>query len=192
MKGKKKAATANQAEELKTPAEEVEETEELDNVDSVETPEPEVVDAEPEPDLKTQIDQAHDRHKRTLAEFDNFRKRTTKEMAARYEDGQRAVAEKLLPIIDNFQRAMSANENKEDNFYQGIALIARQFEGMLTDIGVESIIDEAGTPFDHNLHHAVAHIEDAAYGQNEIVDVLQKGYKHREKILRPSMVKVAN
>jgi len=187
MKGKKNEAKANKTnktEELDTMIEEVETVE-------VE-PEPEIIDAEPELDLKTQLDQVNDRYKRTMAEFDNYRKRTIKEMSARYEDGQRAVAEKLLPIIDNFQRAMNASENKEDNFYQGIALIARQFEGMLSDIGVEPITDEAGTPFDHNMHHAVAHIEDEALGQNEIVEVLQKGYKHRDKVLRASMVKVAN
>ena len=144
------------------------------------------------PDYETLYNQAQDRAMRTLAEFDNFRKRTTKEMAARYEDGQRAAAEKLLPIVDNFERALGASENKEDNFYQGIALIARQFENMLADMGVEPITEEIGSAFDHNIHHAVAHIEDEAYGQSVIAEVLQKGYKHRDKVLRPSMVKVAN
>jgi len=145
-----------------------------------------------EPDFETQLNQAQDRYKRAMAEFDNFRKRTTKEMATRYDDGLRAAAEKLLPIIDNFERAMNASENKEDNFYQGIALIARQFEGVLADIGVAPLTDEPGTPFDHNIHHAVAHVEDEAYDQSVIVEILQKGYKHRDRVLRPSMVKVAN
>jgi len=164
-----------------------------ESTDATEKPtdEVEVIDA-PEELLETQLAVAQDRHKRTLAEFDNFRKRTTKEMSQRYEDGLRAAAEKLLPIIDNFDRAMASNENKEDTFYQGIALISRQFEGVLQDIGIEPITDQPGTSFDHNLHHAVAHIEDEAYGQNEIVEILQKGYKHRDKVLRPSMVKVAN
>jgi len=153
---------------------------------------PEILDPPLPPDTETLVNQANDRYKRTLAEFDNFRKRTAKEMAARYDDGQRAAAEKLLPIVDNFQRALSASENKEDNFYQGVAMIARQFEGVLTDIGIEPITDETGTNFDHNLHHAVAHVEDESLGQNVIVEVLQKGYKHRDKVLRPSMVKVAN
>ncbi|MCL2362968.1 MAG: nucleotide exchange factor GrpE [Defluviitaleaceae bacterium] len=187
MKGKNKETPANQIEELEIEIEEVEESEETESNDT-----PEVIEAEEDADYKSQLDQAQDRLKRNLAEFDNFRKRTAKEMAARYDAGQSAAAEKLLPIIDNFQRALSANEDKEDNFYQGIALIARQFEGVLTDMGIEPITDETGTPFDHNLHHAVAHIEDEAYGQNEIVEVLQKGYKHRDKVLRPSMVKVAN
>ena len=146
----------------------------------------------PAPDHEAQLAQAEDRYMRTLAEFDNFRKRTTKEMAARYDDGLRAAAEKLLPIVDNFERALGANENKEDNFYQGIALIARQFDGVLADIGVEAIAEEIGNNFNHNLHHAVAHIEDENLGQNVIAEVLQKGYMHRDRVLRPSMVKVAN
>jgi len=144
------------------------------------------------PDWEVKLVQAEDRYKRAMAEFDNFRKRTTKEMAARYEDGLRAAAEKLLPIIDNFERAMAASENKEDSFYQGIALIFRQFDNVLADIGVVPLTDEPGTPFDHNIHHAVAHIEDEAYDQNVIAEILQKGYKHRDRVLRPSMVKVAN
>jgi len=153
--------------------------------------ETEILDPQ-EPDLEVELAQAHDRHMRTMAEFDNFRKRTTKEMTARYDDGIRAAAEKLLPIIDNFERALAASENKEDNFYQGIALIARQFDSVLADIGIEPITDDPGTTFDPNLHHAVAHVEDEAYDQNVIVEILQKGYKHRDRVLRPSMVKVAN
>jgi len=155
------------------------------------TPQVEVLDAQ-EADYETLYIQAQDRYQRNLAEFDNFRKRTTKEMAARYEDGLRAAAEKLLPIIDNFERAMSTGENKEDNFYQGIALIARQFENMLADMGIEPIGDGVGSVFDHNIHYAVAHVEDETHGQNVVTEVLQKGYMHRDKVLRPSMVKVAN
>jgi len=149
-------------------------------------------DAATTPDYEAQFNQAQDRYQRTLAEFDNFRKRTAKEISARYEDGLRAAAEKLLPIVDNFERAMNASENKEDNFYQGIAMISRQLDAALTDIGLAPITEEPGTAFDHNLHHAVAHIEDEAFGQNVIAEVLQKGYKHRDRVIRPSMVKVAN
>ena len=156
----------------------------------------ETQDSDPEepesPDNDALLAQAQDQYKRTLAEFDNFRKRTTKEMAARYDDGLRAAAEKLLPIVDNFERAINASENKEDSFYQGISMIARQLDTVLQDIGLEPITEEIGTSFDHNIHHAVAHIEDEAYDQNVIVEVLQKGYKHRDRVIRPSMVKVAN
>jgi len=144
------------------------------------------------PDYEAQYNQAQDRYQRTLAEFDNFRKRTAKEMSARYEDGLRAAAEKLLPIVDNFERAMNASENKDDNFYQGIAMISRQLDAVLADIGLVPITEEIGTAFDHNLHHAVAHVEDEAFDQNVIAEVLQKGYKHRDRVIRPSMVKVAN
>ncbi|MCL2405257.1 MAG: nucleotide exchange factor GrpE [Defluviitaleaceae bacterium] len=156
-----------------------------------ETTEVEVLDA-PETDYAALYTQAQDRYQRNLAEFDNFRKRTSKEMAARYEDGVRAAAEKLLPIVDNFERAMTASENKDDNFYQGIAMIARQLDGILSDLGVEPICDGVGSVFDHNIHHAVAHIQDEAHGQNVVTEVLQRGYMHRDKVLRPSMVKVAN
>jgi len=133
-----------------------------------------------------------DKYKRSLAEFDNYRKRTTKEMAARYNDGIRAACEKLLPIVDNFERALASNENQEDSFFQGITLIARQFEGMLTDMGVEIIETEPGDQFNANLHHAVAHGEDENFGKNEVAAVLQKGYKHKDKVLRYAMVKVVN
>jgi len=156
-----------------------------------EAPEAEVLDT-PEMEYAVLYKQAQDNYLRNLAEFDNFRKRTTKEMAARYEDGIRAAAEKLLPIVDNFERAMSASENKEDNFYQGIAMIARQFETVLEGLGIIPIGEGVGSVFDHNIHHAVAHIEDEAHGQNVVTEVLQRGYMHRDKVLRPSMVKVAN
>jgi len=178
----------SEAEELET-AEEIEQTENQDEGPESDT---ESENESDDLDYKALYNQAQDRYKRAMAEFDNFRKRTTKEMAARYEDGLRAAAEKLLPIIDNFERAMSASENKEDTFYQGISLISRQFDGVLSDIGIEPIIDEPGAAFNHNLHHAVAHVEDETYGLSEIVEILQKGYKHRDRVLRPSMVKVAN
>ena len=133
-----------------------------------------------------------DRYQRVLAEFDNFRKRTAKEMSVRYNDGIRAAAEKLLPIVDNFERAMNAAEDREDTFYQGIALIARQFDGVLAELGIEIIAAEPGTNFDANLHYAVAHTEDENFGENAVTEVLQKGYTHKDRVLRPAMVKVAN
>lgn len=133
-----------------------------------------------------------DRYTRTLAEFDNFRKRTIKEKATRYDDGIHAAVEKLLPIIDNFERAMQASEATEDTFYQGIALIARQFSQVVADLGIEEIPAAPGTDFDPNLHNAVALAQDDNYSANQIVEELQKGYKHKEKVLRHSMVKVAN
>lgn len=161
----------------------IEETTEENTAETTtETPEVEVLDT---PDFQ-------DRYQRTLAEFDNFRKRTTKEMAARYDDGIRAACEKLLPIIDNFDRALMAHEDKEDTFYKGVAMIAKQFDNTLSEMGVEPIALEPGNNFDPNLHNAVAHVEDDNFGQNEVVDVLQKGYIHKGKVIRHSMVRVAN
>jgi len=133
-----------------------------------------------------------DRYQRSVAEFDNYRKRTIKEMATRYDDGIRSACEKLLPMVDNFERALGAHEDKENSFYQGVAMIARQFEGILSELGVKAIELEPGNKFDPNFHNAVAHVEDENFGQNEVAEVLQKGYVHKDKVLRYSMVKVAN
>ena len=132
-----------------------------------------------------------DRYQRSLAEFDNFRKRTLKEKSGAYDSGVHDTVEKLLPILDNFERALAASEDKEDTFYQGIVMISRQLEGYLADLGVE-IIEGHGVAFDPNLHYAVAHVEDPEYGSNEVIDELQKGYIYKGKVIRPSMVRVAN
>ena len=130
-----------------------------------------------------------DRYQRSLAEFDNFRKRTLKEKSEAYDYGVQSTVEKLLPTLDNFERALAASENTEDTFFQGVAMIARQLENYLAELGVEEIKCET---FDPNLHYAVAHVEDSAYGQGEIVEQLQKGYTYKGKLIRPSMVRVAN
>ena len=132
-----------------------------------------------------------DRYQRSLAEFDNFRKRTLKEKAGAYDNGVQDAVEKLLPVLDNFERALAAVEDKEDTFYQGVVMIARQIDGYLSDLGVEIIATDS-EKFDHNLHYAVAHIEDSQYGSGEIIEELQKGYSYKGKVIRPSMVRVAN
>ena len=131
-------------------------------------------------------------YQRTLAEFDNFRKRTSKEMAVRYDDGVRAACEELLPLVDNFERALNAHDNKDDSFYQGVAMIARQLDGILSSLGVQEIELVPGAQFDPSFHNAVAHAQDDNFGQNEVTDILQKGYIHNGKVLRYSMVRVAN
>ena len=133
-----------------------------------------------------------DKYQRCLAEFDNYRKRTTKEMASRYDDGIRATCEKLLPVADNFERALSACDNKEDGFYTGIEMIARQFDNVLDELGVKSIAIEPGGAFDTNLHYAVAHTQDENFGENQVAEIMQKGYVHKERVIRPVMVRVAN
>jgi len=151
---------------------------------------PEVLDVPDIPESKT--DEMLDRYQRTLAEFDNYRKRTTKEMLAKYDDGVRSACERLLPLLDNFERALSAHENKEDSFYQGVAMIARQLDDTLAGLGVTPIALEPGDEFDPNFHNAVAHVEDENLGQSQVAAVLQKGYKHKDKVIRYAMVKVAN
>ena len=132
-----------------------------------------------------------DRYQRSLAEFDNFRKRTLKEKAGAYDNGVHDAIEKLLPTLDNFERALSSVEDTDDTFYQGIVMIARQIETYLTDLGVEAIAS-VGESFDHHNHFAVAHIEDPERGENEVIEELQKGYSYKGKVIRPSMVRVAN
>ena len=149
----------------------------------------EILDAVP---TDSKYNEMLDKYQRSVAEFDNYRKRTIKEMAARYDDGIRFVAEKLLPMVDNFERALSANEDIESSFYQGVAMIARQYGGILEDMGVKPIALEPGDTFDPNFHNAVAHVEDENFGQNSVAEVLQKGYMYKDKVLRYSMVKVAN
>ena len=158
--------------------------------------EPEIIDKEPEDEftvLKKQSAEYLDKLQRTLADFDNFRKRTVKEKASMYDDGVRDTIEKLLPIIDNFERAVASavQESKNDSFFKGVSLIQRQLNGYLDDIGIEPA-EEPGDKFDPVRHFAVAHVEDENLGAGEIVEVLQKGYIYKNKVIRASMVKVAN
>jgi len=132
-----------------------------------------------------------DKYLRTLAEFDNFKKRTDKEKGSMYQIGVSDAVLALLPVLDNFERALNSVEDKESGFYKGIDMIFRQFIEVLKGMGVE-IIEAVGQPFDHNLHSAVAHIEDETLGENIVVDEMLKGYKLRDRVIRHSMVRVAN
>ena len=151
-------------------------------------------------DYETMYDEMQDKYYRYLAEFDNFRKRSIKEKAEQYDSGVRDVVKKLLPLVDNFERAVDCRERdgkgsideSEDSFYQGIALIVRQFDSILTDLDIETISTLPGDNFDPRIHNAVAHVEDDSFGANQVVEILQKGYLHKNKVVRTSMVKVAN
>ena len=140
---------------------------------------------------ENQVKEYVDKYQRTLAEFDNFRKRTTKEKASMYDDGVRDTIEQLLPIMDNFERALKASTNKEDTFYKGVDMIVRQVEGMLDYLDV-TVIPTMGEKFDPSRHNAVAHVQDENFSENEIIDELQKGYIYKDKVIRFSMVRVAN
>jgi len=132
-----------------------------------------------------------DKLRRNMAEFDNFKKRTAKEKSTMFDDGVREVAEKLIPILDNFELAVNAAANREDNFFKGVEMILRQLKLMFFDLGIEEIA-ALGAQFDPNFHNAVSHIADDAFGTNEVVEEMRKGYLYKDKIIRHSMVKVAN
>ena len=131
-----------------------------------------------------------DRLQRQMAEFENYRKRTEKEKSTMYDMGARDILEKLLPVVDNFERGLEGADEK-DPFAEGMAMIYRQLMTMLTEAGVEPI-EAVGKEFDPNLHNAVMHIDDEQYGENIVAEELQKGYKYKDHVIRFSMVKVAN
>lgn len=144
--------------------------------------------------LEQQCAEHLDKYQRCLAEFDNFRKRTSREKASMYDDGVKDTVEKLLPVVDNLERAMAAQEGKldeEDGFYKGVKMTLKQFQEILTALGVEEI-KAMGEKFDPNIHAAVAHEDSDEYGENEVVLEMLKGYQYKEKVIRHSMVKVAN
>ena len=134
-----------------------------------------------------------DRLKRSMAEFDNFRKRREKEKATMFDMGVGSIAEKILPVVDNFERAMAAAPKEGDGkaFAEGIAMIYNQLKKTLEDLGVKAI-DCVGKEFDPNFHNAVMHIEDENLGENVVAEELLKGYMYKDTVLRYSMVKVAN
>ncbi|MCT4543608.1 MAG: nucleotide exchange factor GrpE [Vallitalea sp.] len=134
-----------------------------------------------------------DKLQRTMAEFDNFRKRTIREKSMMYENGAKETLEKLLPIVDNFERALDSisDEEKELPFTQGVEMIFKQLVSAMSELGVEPI-DAEGKEFDPNFHHAVTHAEDEEYGENIVSEVFQKGYMYNDTVLRHSMVKVVN
>ena len=134
-----------------------------------------------------------DRLKRSMAEFDNFRKRSEKEKATMFDMGARSIAEKILPVVDNFERAMVAAPKEGDGkaFADGITMIYNQLKKTLEDLGVKPI-DCVGQPFDPNFHNAVMHVEDESLGENMVAEELLKGYMYKDSVLRHSMVKVAN
>ena len=134
-----------------------------------------------------------DRLKRSMAEFDNFRKRSEKEKATMFDMGARSIVEKILPVVDNFERAMVAAPKEGDGkaFADGITMIYNQLKKTLEDLGVKPI-DCVGQAFDPNFHNAVMHVEDESLGENVVAEELLKGYMYKDSVLRHSMVKVAN
>lgn len=140
-----------------------------------------------------QIEELTDKVKRQMAEFENFRKRTEKEKSQMYDMGVKSIIEKILPVIDNFERGLAAvpEEEKENAFVDGMDKVYKQMLASLTEAGIEPI-EAVGQEFDPNFHNAVMHIEDEELGENIVAEEFQKGYKYHETVIRHSMVKVAN
>ena len=141
-------------------------------------------------DLTAQLD---DLRKRNLAEFENFRKRTEKEKSTMFDMGAKSVVEKLLPIIDNFERGFAglSEEQMSDPFVSGMDMVYKQMMTALSEAGVTPI-EAVGTEFNPDFHNAVMHVEDEELGENVVAEEFQKGYLYKESVVRHSMVKVAN
>lgn len=181
--------TKEAAKEADEVTEEPVETEETPEDSDIEEP-----DKEEKKDKKDiRIEELTDKYKRTMAEFDNFRKRTEKEKAAMYEIGAKDIIEKILPIVDNFERGFQtlSEEEKAAPFADGMDKVYKQLMKALEEAGVKPI-EAVGNEFDPNFHNAVMHVEDETLGENVVAEELQKGYMYRESVVRHSVVKVAN
>ena len=181
------ADEAEQAEQTEPEAVETDTAQEQTMEETEEEPKEDV----PKGDKKAQ--EIKDKLMRTIAEFDNFRKRSEKEKSAMFEIGAKAIIEKILPVLDNFERGLDSisEEEKGSAFAQGIEQIYKQFVTVLDDAGVK-VIETVGKEFDPNLHNAVMHVEDDSLGENIIAEEFQKGYMYKDSVVRHSMVKVAN
>ncbi len=142
-------------------------------------------------ELESAAAETDDRYKRVLAEYDNFRKRSQKEKETVYSDGVADAVMGLVPVFDNLMYAEKYTGADPDKFAEGVKLIIDSFPAALDKMGVTAF-GEAGETFDPEIHNAVMHVEDDGYGEGEIVEVLQKGYKYRDRVIRHAMVKVAN
>lgn len=192
------------AEESEAEAKEAEDAQETETAEAAETEAEDAQESEEDSKKKkrkekkkdkkdAQIEELTDRVKRQMAEFDNFRKRTEKEKSQMFETGAKSIIEKILPVVDNFERGLAAipEEEKGSAFAEGMEKIYKQLMTTLEEIGV-TVIDAAGAEFDPNLHNAVMHVEDEELGENIVAEEFQKGYKYHDSVVRHSMVKVAN
>ena len=201
LEGEKAADTADTSEDQEQECEAGTAAEESKEEEARAEKQPEEAKEEPEKMRKKKkkekweekIEELEDRVKRQMAEFDNFRKRTEKEKSHMYEVGARDVIEKILPVVDNFERGLAAvpEEEKTNPVIDGMDKVYRQLMTILTDMGVTPI-DAVGKEFDPNFHNAVMHVEDEELGENVVAEEFQKGYLYKDTVIRHSMVKVAN
>lgn len=141
--------------------------------------------------IEEKLREAGEKYARLFAEFDNFRKRSEKEKAQRYDFGAKDMVERILPVIDNFERGLAAAQDKEDSFVKGMEMTYKQLLKTLEDAGVKPI-EAVGQEFNPDFHNAVMHVDDPDAGENVIVEEFQKGYMYKDHVVRYSMVKVAN
>ncbi len=199
---KKKSETAETTENEELKASEEEETKEAEVFESEEASEE--TDTSEKEDKKSffkkkkdkkdeKIEELNDKLIRQLAEFENFRNRTEKEKAERFDMGAKAMVEKILPIVDNFERGLASvpEEDKEKPFVTGMEKIYKQMLTSLEEAGVKPM-DAKGKPFDPNLHNAVMHVDDESLPENVVAEELLKGYMYKDSVVRHAMVKVAN
>lgn len=147
--------------------------------------------AQPAEDWKAKFDDLNDRFLRMAAEYDNFRKRSQREREQSYNDAVSHAVKALLPTYDNLERAIKA-ETADAEYKKGVELTMTQLVESLKSINVTIIESSAGTTFDPNFHNAVMHVEDEAFGENQIAEVFQQGFQIGDKVIRHAMVKVAN
>lgn len=195
----KKAASEAEAEKPEAEAEEQESSEEAakqaeaDKEEASEGKKGKLFGKKKKDKKDEKIEELTDRLNRQMAEFDNFRKRTEKEKSQMYEIGAKDIIEKILPVVDNFERGLAAvaEDDKEDPFVQGMDKIYKQLMTTLDGIGVKPI-EAVGQEFNPDFHNAVMHEENEEAGENTITEEFQKGYMYRDSVVRHSMVKVAN
>ncbi|MHA6250928.1 nucleotide exchange factor GrpE [Oceanobacillus sp. CAU 1775] len=173
--------------------EEVENQEEtveiIDKVEETEAEQETAENSELDAVLKEK-DEIYNRLLRLQAEFDNFKRRSQKEKEAERKYKSQDIVNDLLPVLDNFERALQVEKTEETaGLIDGISMVYRQLQEAVTNNGVE-VIETEGQEFDPNLHHAVMQVEDEAFESNQIVEELQKGYLLKDRVIRPSMVKV--
>ncbi len=213
-KAKAEQAAREQAQESEDPEEETDCAEEADasaeedaaeEEDSGESSEEESEEEGPEEEKKgrklfgkknkkdEKIEELTDRLTRQMAEFDNFRKRTDKEKSQMYEIGAKDIINKILPVVDNFERGLAAvpEEEKKNPILEGMEKVYKQLMTTLEEVGVKPI-EAVGQEFNPDFHNAVMHVEDEELGENIIAEEFQKGYTYRDSVVRHSMVKVAN
>ena len=180
--------------------ENVNENVDLENLEAEEmiSTEPETVDVGDIPNMasREEFDAVNDKYVRLYAEYENFRKRTAKEKDEIYANAAADVLANIFPVLDVFERALRFSEeseesNESEKVFEGLKMIEAQFANALTRMGVEEIASE-GEHFNPELHNAVFHETDESQPENTVVEVLQKGYKYKNKVIRPSMVRVAN